>query len=348
MAGSPTTLSIVDLAPIPEGGTATEAFEHTTERARRAEDLGYSRFWVAEHHDFTDRLASTTPEVLIAHLAATTSSIRVGSGTVLLNHYSPYKVAETFGVLDALAPGRVDLGLGRATGDPVSDHALREDRSQQAYRDDHAEKIEEVASHLHDGFEDDHPFDRLSLARSRDSVPEIWVHGSSPSSAAIAGELGLRYCFAAFIRPEPAVRAFEVYRERFEPSSFGAGPEEPKGAIAVNATCAETDEEAARLRATTEASRRRLERGQTDQPPIRSVEEAIDELGGVPDPTPPDVEPGEWPRAISGSPETVRELLGQMTTQAGVDEVVVMSQLADHADVLRSDELLAEAVGVSD
>ncbi|MFC7008631.1 LLM class flavin-dependent oxidoreductase [Halalkalicoccus salilacus] len=347
MAGSPTDLSIVDLAPIPEDGTATEAFENTTERARRAETLGYSRFWVAEHHDFTDRLASTTPEVLIAHLAAETSDVRIGSGTVLLNHYSPYKVAETFGVLDALAPGRIDLGLGRATGDPVSDHALREDRSEQRYRDDHAEKIEEVASHLYEGFEDDHPFSQLSLARSRDSVPEVWVHGSSPSSAAIAGELGLRYCFAAFIRPEPAVQAFETYRERFQPSSFGAGPAEPRGAIAVNATCAETDEEAAQLRATTEASRRRLERGLTDRPPIRSVDEAIDELGGVPDPTPPSVEPGEWPRAISGSPDTIRKLLGEMTTQTGVDEVVVMSQLADHDDVLRSDELLAEAVGVS-
>jgi luciferase family oxidoreductase group 1 len=284
--------------------------------------------------------------VLIAHLVAETEEIRVGSGTVLLNHYSPYKVAETFGVLDALAPGRIDLGLGRATGDPVSDHALREDRSQRAYRDDHAEKIEEVASHLHEGFEDDHPFDRLNLARSRDDVAEVWVHGSSPSSAAIVGELGLRYCFAAFIRPEPAVRAFEVYRDRFEPSSISAGPDEPRGAIAVNATCAEIDEEAARLRATTEASRRRLERGLTDRPPIRSVEAAIDELGGVPDPTPVDVEPREWPRAISGSPDTARELLEQMTTQAGVGEVVVMSQIADYEDVLRSDELLAEAVGV--
>ncbi len=347
MSGLPTDLSIVDLAPIPEDGTATEAFEDTVERARQAETLGYSRFWVAEHHDFTDRLASTTPEVLIAHLAAKTSDIRVGSGTVLLNHYSPYKVAETFSVLDALAPDRIDLGLGRATGNPVSDHALREDRSNQQHRNDHAEKIEEVASHLYDGFEDEHPFSDLRLARSRDSVPDVWVLGSSPSSAAIAGELGLRYCFAAFIRPKPAVRAFEVYRDRFQPSSFGAGPTEPEGAIAVNVTCAETDEEAARLRATTEASRQRLERGITDQPPIRSVDEAIDELGGVPDPTPTPLEPGEWPRQISGSPTTVRELLNQMTTQTGVDEVIVMSQLADHADVLRSDELLAEAVGLS-
>lgn len=115
--------SIVDLAPIPEGGTVTEAFENTTERARSAEALGYSRFWVAEHHDFTDRLASTTPEALIAHLAGETTEIRVGSGTVLLNHYSPYKVAETFGVLDALAPGLADA-LDLATG-TVSEHLQR-------------------------------------------------------------------------------------------------------------------------------------------------------------------------------------------------------------------------------
>ncbi|WP_227356378.1 LLM class flavin-dependent oxidoreductase [Haladaptatus salinisoli] len=340
-------LSFVDLAPIPEGGTATEAFENTVERARHAERLGYSRFWVAEHHDFVDRLASTTPEVLMAYLAAKTSDIRIGSGTVLLNHYSPYKVAETFGVLDALAPGRIDLGLGRATGNPVSDYALQADRSERRRSDDHAEKIEEVAAHLHDGFDDDHAFSELSVARSRDSVPDVWVLGSSPSSAAIAGELGLRYCFAAFIRPEPAVRAFEVYRDRFRPSSFGAGPEKPRGMLAVNVTCAETDEEAARLRAVTEASRRRLQRGITDRPPIRSVETAIDELGYVPEPTPNPVVPGEWPRQISGSPSTVRDLLEQVTTQTGVDEVVVQNQIADLDDELRSHELLAEAADLT-
>jgi luciferase family oxidoreductase group 1 len=338
-------LSIVDLAPIPEDGTATEAFENTVERARQAERLGYSRFWVAEHHDFTTRLASTTPEVLIAHIAAKTSEIRVGSGTVLLNHYSPYKVAETFSTLDALAPGRIDLGLGRATGNPVSDYALQEDRNQRQHGgdQDHAEKIKEAAAHLYEGFPDDHQFSELGLARSRDDVPEVWVLGSSPSSAAIAGELGLPYCFAAFIRPEPAVRAFEVYRDRFQPSSFGAGPDSPEGMLAMNVTCAETDHEAARRRATTEASRQRLQRGVTDQPPIRSADEAIEELGGVPDPTPTDLEPGEWPRAISGSPSTVRELLEQMTTQAGVEQVVVQNQIAEPDNVLESHELIADA-----
>ncbi|WP_049902728.1 LLM class flavin-dependent oxidoreductase [Halococcus agarilyticus] len=336
-------LSIVDLAPIPEDGTATEAFENTVERAQHAEQLGYSRFWVAEHHDFTDRLASTTPEVLIPHVAAKTDEIRVGSGTVLLNHYSPYKVAESFGVLDALAPDRIDLGLGRATGNPVSDRALQEDRSQQRRSDDHAEKIDEVAAHLHDGFDDDHPFDDLNIARSRDSVPEMWVLGSSPSSAAIAGELGLKYCFASFIRPGPAVQAFETYRDRFEPSQYGAGPAEPTGALAANVTCAETDEEAARRRATAEASRRRLQRGELDKPPIRSAEEAIEELGGVPEPTPMPIEPGEWPRQISGSPSTIRKLLNEMTAQVGVDEVVIQNQIADPDNVLESHELLADA-----
>ena len=341
-------LSIVDLSPVPEGGTATEAFENTVERARQAERLGYSRVWLAEHHDFPDRLAGTTPEVLIAHVAAKTSDIRVGSGTVLLNHYSPYKVAETFGVLDALAPGRIDLGLGRATGDPVGDRALRPDRSGRRSGGDHAEKIDEVAAHVHDGFDDDHPFARLSIPRSRESVPEVWVLGSSPSSAEIAGELGLPYCFAAFIRSNPAVRAFETYREHFEPSRYGAGPDEPRGAIAVNVTAAETDEEAARLRATTEASSQRLARGQTDRPPIRSAEEAIDELGYVPDPTPlSSIRPGDWPRQVSGSPSTAREILDRMTDQTGVDEVVVQSQLADPADALRSHELLAEAADLT-
>jgi luciferase family oxidoreductase group 1 len=340
-------LSIVDLAPIPEDGTATEAFEDTVERAQHAEELGYSRFWVAEHHDFTERLASTTPEVLIPHIAAKTEEIRVGSGTVLLNHYSPYKVAESFGVLDALAPDRIDLGLGRATGNPVSDRALQEDRSQQRRSDDHAEKIDEVAAHLYGGFDDDHPFDDLSIARSRDSVPDMWVLGSSPSSAAIAGKLGLRYCFASFIRPGPAVQAFETYRDRFEPSTYGAGPAEPAGALAVNVTCAETDEEAARRRATAEASRQRLQRGELDKPPLRSADAAIEELGRVPEPTPTPIEPGEWPRQISGSPSTVRELLDEMTSQVGVDEVVIQNQIADPDNVLESHELLADAFDLS-
>lgn len=337
-------LSIVDLAPVRDGESATEAYENSVELARVAEELGYERFWVAEHHGLADSIASTTPEVLIAHLAAKTDEIRVGSGTVLLNHYSPFKVAETFSSLDALAPGRVDLGLGRATGMPAVDRALGTERRKRNPDRDHAEKIEAAVSHLYDGFEEGHPYAEIRLARSADDVPEVWVLGSSPSSAEIAGELGLRYCFAAFIRPHLATEAFETYRERFEPSEFGAGPDEPQGMLAVNAACAETDQEAARLRSTAEASYKRMQRGIVGSLP--SVEEAIDELGGVPEPTPNPLPEGEWPRSISGSPETMQDLLEQLTERVGVDDVVVQNLVADHDDVVRSHELLAEAAGL--
>lgn len=333
-------LSIVDLAPVPENGSATEAYENTVELAQLAEDLGYSRFWVAEHHGMTDSIASTTPEVLIAHLTARTDEIRVGSGTVLLNHYQPFKVAETFGSLDALAPGRVDLGLGRATGIPAADRALGTERRKSDPDRDHAEKIEATVNHLYDGFPDGHAYAELQLPRSVDDVPETWVLGSSPSSAEIAGELGLRYCFAGFIRPNFAERAFETYRDNFEPSPLEAGPDEPEGMLAMNVACAETDEEAARLRATAEASYKRMQRGVVGSPP--SVEAAIDELGGVPEPTPNPLPDGDWPRSISGSPATVADLLEQLTDRVGVDDVIVQNIIADHDDVLRSHELLAD------
>ncbi|MFC4450206.1 LLM class flavin-dependent oxidoreductase [Halorussus aquaticus] len=338
-------LSIVDIAPVRSGSTATEAYQHTVELAQAAERLGYSRFWVAEHHGLADSIASTTPEVLVSHLAAKTSEIRIGSGTVLLNHYSPFKVAETFASLDALAPGRIDLGLGRATGMSAADRALRSGVPHQRSGDDHAEKVEETARHLYGAFPENHPYDDIEIPRSADAVPETWVLGSSPASAEIAGELGLPYAFAAFIRPTAAQEAMETYRDHFETSEFDAGLDEPHSALAVNAACAETDREAARLRASSEAAYRRMRRGAFGPPP--TVEEAIDELGGVPDPTPESLAPEEWPRAISGSPDTLGTLLEEMTDAVGADEVVVQNLVEDPDDRIRSHELLAEGVGLT-
>ena len=337
-------LSAVDLSPIPEAGTASDAYANTVEAAKQAERLGYSRFWVAEHHGMGDRLAGTTPEVLLGHLAAETDSIRLGSGAVLLNHYSPFKVAEQFGALDALAPGRIDAGLGRANGSPAADRALGTERRVQNPDEDHREKIESVVAHLYDEFPEEHAYADLMIPRSDAEPPVPWVLGSSPSSAAIAGELGLRYCFAAFIRPQFAGPAFEEYREAFEPSDSAGGLDEPEGTIALNAICAESDEQAARLRAVAEASYKRLQRGVVDSTP--SVAEAIDELGGVPDTTPETLDPDEWPRAISGSPNTLAGLLDQLTERVGVDEVMIQ-QVADHEDGLRSHELLADAVDLT-
>lgn len=338
-------LSAVDLSPVPDGGTATDAYANTVEAAKQAERLGFKRFWVAEHHGMAATLAGTTPEVLLGHLAAETNSIRLGSGAVLLNHYSPFKIAEVFGALDGLAPGRIDAGLGRANGPPAADSALGTERHVENPDEDHTEKIKAVVSHLSDDFPDDHAYSDLEIPRSGVEPPVPWVLGSSTSSATIAAELGLPFCFAAFIRPQFATYAFEDYREQFQPSQLAGGIDEPQGMVAVNAVCSETDQEAARLRAVAEASYKRMQRGVIGTTP--SIEEAIDELGGVPEPTPATLDSDEWPRALSGSPETLTGILDQLSGRVGVDEVMIQHVVRDHDDALRSHELLADGVGVA-
>ncbi|TKX75885.1 LLM class flavin-dependent oxidoreductase [Halorubrum sp. GN11_10-6_MGM] len=336
-------LSVVDLSPVPRGGTAADAFANTVEAAKHAERLGYERFWVAEHHGMGDRLAGTTPEVLLGRLAGATDSIRLGSGAVLLNHYAPFKVAESFGVLDGLAPGRVDIGMGRANGSPASDRALGTDRRVENPNEDHRERITAVVNHLRDDYPADHPYGDLSVPGSADGPAVPWVLGSSPSSGEIAGELGLRYCFAGFIRPGFAERAFAAYREAFDPETGLSGLDEPRGMVAVNAVAAETDEAAARRRAPAEATFRRMQRGELgDETP--TVEEAVDELGGAPEPTPATLDADEWPRSISGSPETIRGLLEQLADRVGVDEMMIQHTVPDHEGALESHALLAEAM----
>jgi len=338
-------LSLVDLSPVPHDGTATDAYANTVAAAQQAERLGYERFWVAEHHGHADVIAGTTPEVLLGHLAAETDAIRLGSGAVLLNHYSPFKVAEGFGALDALAPGRIDAGLGRANGSPASDRALGTDRHVQDPDADHREKIEAVATHLSNDYPEGHAYADLEIARSDTAPPVPWVLGSSAASAAIAGELGLRYCFAAFIRPHFAEAAFETYRETFSASDLSGSVDDPEGMIAVNAVCAETDEAAARQRAVAEAVYARMQRGVFGARP--TLETAIEELGGVPEPTPATLAEDEWPRAISGSPATLAGLLDQLADRVGVDEVMIQQSVADHETALRSHELLADGVGLT-
>ncbi len=339
------TLSIVDIAPVRRGETASDAFQHMVDLAQAADALGYSRYWVAEHHGLADAIASTTPEVEIAHLAARTSDIRVGSGTVLLNHYSPFKVAETFAALDALAPGRIDLGLGRATGLPAADRALQDGAAPASSGNDHARKIEETARHLYGAFPENHPYDSITLPQSGDGIPEVWVLGSSPSSASIAAALGLPYAFAAFIRPTVAQKALRTYRESFQASPFDEGLDAPHSMLAVNVACADTDQKAARLRASSEAAYQRMRRGAFGPPP--PVEEAIREIGGVPAPTPETPDPSEWPRALSGSPSTVRTQLEHMTEAVGADEVVLQNLIEDPEARIRSHELIAKALDLA-
>lgn len=339
-------LSAVDLSPIPAGGTAADAFANTVEAAKQAEQLGYERFWVAEHHGRAERLAGTTPEVLLGRLAGATEEIRIGSGAVLLNHYSPFKVAEAFGTLDGLAPGRVDAGLGRANGSPAADRALGTDRRVENPNEDHEERIRAVVNHLYDAYPESHQYTDLSVPRSDAAPPAPWVLGSSPASGEIAGTLGLPYCFAGFIRPGFAERAVAAYREAFEPGVLPASLDAPRGMLAINAVAAETDEAAARRRAPAEAVYRRMQRGNLGNG-TPSVEAAIDELGETPDPTPATLDPDEWPRSVSGSPVTIASVLGQLTNRIGVNEVMIQHTVPDPDTALESHALLAEAAGLN-
>jgi luciferase family oxidoreductase group 1 len=334
------SLSLVDLSPLPPGGTPIDAFAHSVEMAQRAEELGYLRFWVAEHHGRSTGAAGSNPEVLIARVAARTSRIRVGSGTVLLNHYSPFKVAEVFGVLHAMSPGRIDLGIGRANGRPVVDFALQRDRSRVLHLDDYDEQVAELIAWLDGSFPEDHPFAAVRLHANLEGGPQPWILGSSPHSAVIAGALGLRYCFAAFINPRAAAVAADTYRKHFRPSSAASGVTEPHLALGMNVSCGETDQEGDRLRATVELFYQRLRAGVRGGP-LPTPDEAIAELGGVPAPS--RVVAGQWPQHISGGPERVRALLGEMAAEIGAREIVIQDLLERRADRVRSYELIAEA-----
>src|SRR5436305_5331304 len=224
-------ISVLAQSPISEGSTGAEALANTLDLARLADELGYHRYWVAAHHG-GPMLASASPEALIGPIASTTSGIRIGSGGVMLPHYSPLKVAETFTVLSALFPGRVDLGIGRAPGtDPMTMFALQRDR-RQAAPDDFPQQLAELLGYLKDDLPEEHPFRRLaSMLPGRPELPEVWLLGSSPQSAVWAAELGLPYSFADFINPGGAEIA-ALYRERCNGT--------PRLSVGVWAICAET------------------------------------------------------------------------------------------------------------
>ena len=228
-------LSVLDQSPIPEGSTAGDALRHSIDLAQLTDALGYTRYWVAEHHG-TPMLACAAPEVLIGPLAAATARIRVGSGGIMLPHYSPLKVAETFSMLSALAPGRIDLGLGRAAGtDPTTTYALQRDR-RQASPDDFPSQLVELLGYFEGTLPAQHAFARLRPLHANVERPEPWLLGSSPQSAVWAADLGLPYAFADFINPTgEAIMA--RYRDQFAASDAHPSPRghrRPLGALCGN------------------------------------------------------------------------------------------------------------------
>jgi luciferase family oxidoreductase group 1 len=303
-----------------------------------ADRLGYHRYWVAEHHG-GPMLAGPSPEALIGPIAAATSRIRVGSGGVMLPHYSPFKVAETFSLLAGLFPGRIDLGLGRAAGtDPLTTFALQRDR-RQAAPDDFREQLEELLGYLENRLPADHPFARLAgMLPGRPERPEPWLLGSSPQSALWAAELGLPYAFADFINPRGAEMA-ALYRERF--AEHEHADRKPRTAVAVWVICADSDEEARRLAASGRMTFTLLRRGQLIPvpPPETALRflESDDRVGG---------QPRSERRSILGAPETVREQLEEVVASYGAEEAIVVSITYEHSARVRSYELLADVLGI--
>jgi luciferase family oxidoreductase group 1 len=324
-------ISILDQSPISEGSTGAAALRNSLDLARLADELGYHRYWVAEHHG-TPMLACASPEVLIAAIGSVTRRIRIGSGGVMLPHYSPLKVAETFSILSALYPDRIDLGIGRAPGtDQSTAFALQRDRRQIA-PDDFPQQLAELLGYLENKMPAGHPFARLAALPGRPHVPEVWLLGSSPQSAIWAAETGLPYAFADFINPEGAEYA-PIYRDRFQPSET---LREPRIIVAAFALCAETEEQAQRLASSARMSRALLNEGKLiPVPPVEKALRFLEERGANADSI------ARPRRAIIGTPPAVKDGIEKLLELYGADEVVILTNAFDHAARRRSYELIA-------
>jgi luciferase family oxidoreductase group 1 len=330
-------LGVLDQSPIAAGSTGAQALRNTLDLARLADERGYHRYWVAEHHGGPMH-ASTSPEALIGPIAATTSRLRVGSGGVMLPHYSPFKVAETFSVLGGLFPGRIDLGIGRTDGtdDPATAFALQRDRNHPA-PDDFPEQLTELLAYLDDTLPREHLFAALpALLPGRPAGPEPWLLGSSAQSAVWAAQLGMPYAFADFINPGGGADIVNLYRERFVASERMRAP---RTVAAVWSLCADSDGEAEQLASSARMAMMLARRGKlTPVPAVQTALRFIDRrTRGRPE--------GAAVRArmVVGSPATVRPALEELAGAYGVDELLVLTVTHEHDARRRSYELLAEA-----
>jgi luciferase family oxidoreductase group 1 len=335
---APRRVCVVVQNPVPEGTSSALALRNSIDLAKHAETLGYHRYWVAEHHG-SPMIAGPSPEVLIAAIASATSHMRVGSGGVMLPHYSALKVAENFSVLAGLFPNRIDLGLGRAAGtDPETSFALQRDRRQRS-PDDFPQQLAELFGYLDDSLARDHPFSHLAaLLPGVPERPEPWLLGSSHQSAIWAAELGLPYAFADFINPAGAEIA-ALYRDQFTPSSELA---EPRVMVAVSAISADASEEAERLATSMRMAITLLRAGASIA--IPTPEKAMEFLRVHP--SPQSLPVGR--RAIVGDAQSVRSGLENVAREYGAEEVMVVTITHDHAARVHSYELLANAFGLGD
>ena len=326
-------LSVLDIAPIWKGAPHAQALRESVELAPKIESLGYRRYWVAEHHN-TLNIASSAPAVLIGALADVTSTMRIGSGGVLLPNHAPLAVAEQFGTLEALHPGRIDLGLGRAPGtDPHTAQALR--RSAGA-ADDFPAILAELSDYFDPATAGD-PTPPVIAVPAPGNAPDIWMLGSSPSSAAFAARLGLPYAFAHHIAPGAAEAAIRLYRRDFRPSR---ALEHPYALVAASVVVADTEEEARRLRTPLDVATLQLRRPGRTEPFLPPDEADLVELDAVDR----DVIAPAADRHIVGTPDQIGEHVGRLLADTAADELMALTIVHDPAARLRSYELLAEAV----
>lgn len=320
-------LSVLDLAPIVEGSDAGQSFQNSVELARHAEKLGYKRFWLAEHHNMTG-IASSATSVVIGHIAGATTTIRVGSGGIMLPNHAPLVIAEQFGTLETLYPGRIDLGLGRAPGsDQVTAAALRRDRSSGG--ENFPQQLAELRSYFHpDGTTKVRAVPGEGL-----NIP-IWLLGSSGFSAKLSAELGLPFAFASHFSPDYTLPALQLYRSQFKPSSE---LHQPYAMIGVNIIAADSDEEAEFLATSLQQQFLNLIRGNPGK-----LKAPVEDINTLWSPYEQQIVHQQLRYTVTGSGETVRMKVQKILEETKADELIVNTSVFDHQARLRSFEILAE------
>jgi len=324
-------LSVLDLAPVGSGSTHARALAETIDLARHAERLGLTRYWLAEHHGMPG-IASSATAVLIGAVAAATTRIRVGSGGVMLPNHAPLVVAEQFGTLEALHPGRIDLGIGRAPGtDPGTARALR--RSTEALSaDDFPQQLGELLGFFRGSFEPRHPYSRITAVPGLGDEPPLWLLGSSGYSAQVAGMLGLPFAFAHHFSSGGTLAALELYRDRFEPS---AALDRPYAMVGVQVVAADDDTRAHELAAPSALAFLQLRQGRPGLLPTPQEAAAhpwtdLERAAAA----------ERWRDQAVGGPDTVREQLARLLEATGADELILTSMVHGHDDRVRSLEIV--------
>lgn len=333
-------LSVLDQAPVATGMSGAQALANSVDLAKLSDTLGFHRFWIAEHHGMA-AIASPAPEILLARIGAETHGIRIGSGGIMLPHYAPLKVVEQFAMLEALYPGRLDMGLGRAPGGTQLEAlALMRTRDQGHQVDDFPQQLAEVRAFLNNSFPRDHLFSRIKLAPALETIPDVWLLGSSLWSANAAAQLSLPFAFAHFFSGQGTRQAFNIYQQKYQPSAEAPAP---YSMAAIGVVCADTDEEAERLASSWTALFQRIRRGVVT--PVPPPEEAMAELArsGA-----PSLDVGvEWPQHIRGTPDKVKKQLEEIAIALSLDEVMAVTIVYDHSARRRSYEMLADAFGLT-